>query len=92
MQESFIKISNEWTLLSDEITIDSDKYYFIQNRGADVLVALESDSLPDEGSEDGVMILPYTQAIYKKDTQNLYLRAFNNNCLVNITSAESANA
>ena len=85
MQEKFEKnITTEWVALSDLITIEANATYRIQNRGTDVLVALEADSLPGAG-QDGDLILPFVQAPYKKGTQNLYLRAFSNICGINIT-------
>lgn len=87
-QVEFEPLTNEWTALSDIITVSADAKYYIQNRGADVLVALEADSEPDADSLDGTMILPYKVAEYKKGTQDLYLRAFNRSCAINITSEE----
>lgn len=85
MQEVFEKnITNEWIALSELITVDSDATYRIQNRGADTLIALDADSLPND-TQEGDLILPYIQAIYKKGSQNLYLRALNNICGINIT-------
>lgn len=85
MQEVFEKdITNEWIALSELITVDSDATYRIQNRGPDMLVALESSDTPDD-TQEGDLILPYIQAIYKKGSQDLYLRAFDNICGINIT-------
>lgn len=86
MQIKFENITTEWVALSDIITVSEDVTYFIQNRGYDILVALESSSEPSDDTEGGVLISPYIQAIYKKDEQELYLRAFSNTCSLNITS------
>lgn len=85
MQEKFQALTNEWVALSSLITVDSSADYRIQNRGADVLVALESTGAPSEDNEDGTLIPPLAQAFYKKGDQDLYLRAFNRSCSINIT-------
>lgn len=85
MQEEFQALTNEWTALSDIITVDANADYRIQNRGADVLVALESTGVPSDDNEDGTFIPPLVQAFYKKGDQDLYLRAFNRSCSINIT-------
>lgn len=85
MQLSFYSLTEEWTSLADIISITSDSEYRIQNRGADMLIALESDSLPDADSQEGQIIIPYQTGIYKKGEQDLYLRAFNKGCTINIS-------
>lgn len=87
MQEDFQKIETEWVNVEDIVTIETDVTYYIQNRGPARLVALEAESTPDE-EQDGTIILPYVQAVYKKGVQNLYLRAFSDQCSINITKAE----
>ena len=87
MQEDFFSVSNEWTDIEDVTTIESDVTYYIQNRGPDMLVALESSDTPDD-TQEGVMMPPYIQGIYVKGAQKLYLRAFNKLCTINITKAE----
>lgn len=85
-QIDFLHITNEWI----KITVpDEGETYLLQNRGADVLVALESDTFPEEDNQEGTYILPYIEAEYKKGEQDLYLRAFNKSCSVNICSKES---
>lgn len=82
-------LTSDWTSFSTIIgTVDAGTNYSIQNRGADTLVLLESSDTPADGTQAGVMLLPYMTCVYKKGTQNLYLRAFNQNCSVNITSEE----
>lgn len=78
-------LTKEWVALGDLITVDDDATYYIQNRGPDVLVALEASSAPASDNEGGDFVLPNVQAEYIKGTQNLYLRAFHNNCSINIT-------
>ena len=85
-QEVFEKgLTTEWVAFDDLITVDADATYYIQNRGSDVLVALESSSAPSSDNEGGDFVLPNVQAEYVKGTQNLYLRACYNNCSINIT-------
>ena len=86
MQIDFIQLTNEWTAFSDVAEISADATYFIQNRGADYLIALEAAETPDAEEQAGVIILPNEVAKYKKGSQNLYLRAFNRGCSINVTS------
>lgn len=84
-QEEFEQLTQEWTDFGDIVTVDDGTTYYIQNRGSDTLVALESASTPDADNQEGVMILPYQFAVYEKGSENLYLRAFNKSCAVNIS-------
>lgn len=85
-QEKFEQLIGEWIELSDITTVDSSLTYYIQNRGPDVLVACEDSSKPDEDNRDGILVKPYKVLKYKVGADNLYLRAFANNCSINITS------
>ena len=85
-QVEFEALTTEWTALSDIITVSADATYYIQNRGADTLVALESSTEPTADNQEGFMCQPYKVIEYKKGTQDLYLRAFNKSCAINITS------
>lgn len=86
MQEKFDNnITKEWVALSDIINnVEENVIYRIQNRGPDKLIALEANSLPDE-SQEGDLVVPMKQGIYEKGSQNLYFRAFENMCAINIT-------
>lgn len=81
-------ITNEWTPFSEITDVDVSATYYIQNRGGDTLVALESESLPDDAEQAGNLILPYQQVKYEKGSQNLYLRALNRICGINITKVD----
>lgn len=82
-------LTKDWVAFSTIIgTVGANINYQIQNRGADTLVLLESSDTPSDDTQSGVMLLPYATCIYKKGTQDLYLKAFNQNCSVNITSEE----
>ena len=85
-QEAFEQLKNEWVALSDKITVDEDANYYIQNRGADILLAQEAGETPQADNLNGTLIKPYEQAKYKANGGDLYLRAYNSNCSVNITS------
>lgn len=85
-QVKFEGLTNEWTALSDIITVSTDTTYYIQNRGADTLVALESFTEPAADNREGFMCQPYKVIEYKKGIQDLYLRSFNKSCAINITS------
>lgn len=84
-QEKFENISNEWVGLSDLITVEADKLYFIQNRGPDKLLALESSTEPEE-TDEGILVEPYVVLEYKAGVDNLYLRAFDKSLSINISS------
>lgn len=88
MQIDFGNITAEWMPFSDIVTPEPGVVYRIQNRGPDVLVLLEASSLPSADAEGGDLVHPYLQAIYEKGEQNLYLKALNNECSVNITAGE----
>lgn len=88
-QVKFQALTNEWTSFASVVgTVGADTTYQIQSRGADVLVALESASEPTGSTQAGVMVLPNNVVVYKKGTQDLYLRAFNSNCSINVTSED----
>lgn len=88
-QEAFEKgLTTEWSALSEIITVDADVTYYIQNRGSDVLVAVEPDSKPSDDNTDGLLVQPYKVLKYKKGTNDLYLRAFANTCSINISSED----
>lgn len=82
-------MSKEWRAFADIVgTLDANAEYLIQNRGADALIALEADSIPEADNQSGIMLYPSDIGVYKKGEQNLYLRAFNSNCSINITTGE----
>ena len=88
-QVNFQGLNKTWTSFASIVgTVGADTQYQIQNRGADVLMALESGSAPSSDTQAGVMVLPNNVIIYKKGTQDLYLRAFNSNCSINVTSED----
>ena len=82
-QIAFERLTDEWVTLSSLITVENDKTYYIQNRGASVLIACESDSEPSD--DDGVLILPYKTLEYKVGDQDLYLKSFTGTCSINIS-------
>lgn len=85
-QVDFETLTDEWKALSNIISVDADTTYYLQNRGSDTMIALESSTTPAANAQGGVMVLPYKTVQYKKGTQDLYLRAFNKSCAVNISS------
>lgn len=85
-QIGLTRLTKQWVAFSDIVGTVSDKEYVIQNRGgSDTLVALEADSTPEAENQAGVLIQPYDIAVYVKGDQNLYLRAFNLGCTINVT-------
>lgn len=87
-QIDFVKLTKEWKPFAEIVADIGTKEYIIQNRGFDTLVALEADSTPAADNQEGVLILPNDCAVYVKGEQNLYLRAFNQNCSINVTEGE----
>lgn len=87
-QIDFVKLTKAWKPFADIVADIGTKEYIIQNRGYDTLVALEADSTPTDNNQAGVLILPNDCAVYVKGEQNLYLRAFNKNCSINVTEGE----
>ena len=88
-QVNFQGLTKEWTSFATIVgTVDADKTYQIQNRGYDNLVALEAGSAPTASTQAGVLVLPNNTVIYKKGTQDLYLRAFNVSCAINVSSED----
>lgn len=81
------QLTNEWTPFTAITTPEDNVTYNIQNRGTDILVALESSSEPTD-TQEGNLVLPYKVLKYVKGTQTLYLRAFNNGCAVNVTKVD----
>lgn len=82
------KLTKAWVAFGDIVGTVGTKEYIIQNRGYDTLVALEADSTPDADNQEGVLILPNDCGVYVKGSQNLYLRAFNQGCSINVTEGE----
>lgn len=88
-QIDFQRLTKTWTSFASVVgTVNTDTIYYIQNRGTDVLVALELASEPTGSTQAGVMVLPNNVVVYKKGTQDLYLRAFNSTCSINVTSED----
>lgn len=80
------KLTTEWTAFTDITTPEDDVEYFIQNRGPDRLLAVESTEAPTTLA--GTLIYPTPQdkgAKYKKGNNPLWLRSFSTNCSINVT-------
>ena len=84
MQINFRELKTKWVAFTDITTPDADTTYYIQNRGPDVLLAVEASAEPT--TVDGVLVQPYKTLNYKKGTQTLYLRAYSSNCAINVSS------
>lgn len=83
------KLTKTWKPFAEIVGEVSNKEYVIQNRGgSDALVALEADSTPAADNQAGIILQPNDIAVYVKGEQNLYLRAFNLGCTINITEGE----
>ena len=78
-------LTTEWVKLSDEYIFASGKTYYIQNRGPDMLLTLEPDSEPSESEDAGDVWLPHERVTYEVGTNDLYVRALNSTCSINIS-------
>lgn len=85
-QIDLVTLTTEWTPFTDITTPDTSTYY-IQNRGSDFLLALESASTPSS-TDDGVIVPPYECLTYVAGTDTLYLRSYGSTCSINVTKAE----
>lgn len=83
-QEGLAELTKAWSALSDIITVDADKTYYIQNRGSDMLLACEGATEPTDA--DGVLVRPFEVLKYKKGTGSLYVKAYTATCSINISS------
>lgn len=85
-QENFVQIPKNWILFSDLITnFDNSATYQLYNNGVSTVKCLESDTLPTDNAEGGLPLYQNRIAIYKKGTQNLYIKALSNDTYINIT-------
>lgn len=87
-QIDFTELTTEWKPFSEITTVDADVTYRIQNRGAFPIIALEADSTPSEDNKEGNIANPYDTIIYKKGTQDLYLRSFDSVTSINVTAED----
>ena len=78
-------LTNEWIRLADDYTFTSGKTYYIQNRGPDFLMTLEPDSEPSATDDAGDIWKPLDRLEYEVGTNDLYVRASNTNCSINIS-------
>lgn len=85
MQVNFEHLTKNWVEFE---TAESGVVYLIQNRGADVLVLLETDSAPESTTKDGILVKPYQTVKYEKGEQSLFMRALDMSCSVNISTIE----
>ena len=83
MQETKTDLTTDWVKLSDIITVDSSKTYYIQNRGNGILWLSEGSSVPTDG---GIFVENFKIAEYKQGEQDLYLRSYSGTLVANISS------
>lgn len=79
-------LTTTWTEFSDIQTPEDDVVYWIQNRGANFLIACESSEEPT--GEEGTFVEPYETLKYVKGSKTLYLRASSGTCTINVASGE----
>jgi len=83
-QVAFKKITKQWVALSDLITVEPETVYYIQNRGDKILYACEGLEKPK--NDEGIKVPSCEVLMYKKGAQTLYLRAYEEDCAINISS------
>jgi len=83
MQVAFETLTTDWIALSDIIDVEEDVKYFIQNRGPQPFLALESSSVPD--SLAGNIVYSGDALVYSKGIQTLYIKAYNETTEINIS-------
>lgn len=76
------KLKKSWVAFSTITQPVSDTLYYIQNRGADYLVACEAISEPT--TQEGIFVPPKKILKYKVGNQNLYLRS-TGSCTINVS-------
>lgn len=86
----FDEIKAEWTAVSGLETLTSGKTYEIQNRNGDDLLVNISSSKPTDQSGTLVKSGETYVTIYNSD--EIYLRALNTSCFVNINEKEEVAA
>lgn len=84
-QIGFDTIGADWVDASTIGTLTSGTSYIIQNRGAGILLVLESESEPN--TEAGMELLPYATLTYKASSDKLWLKSTFGSCRVNICEA-----
>ena len=84
-QKASQTLSTTWVAITDIITPEDDKNYFIQNRGPDMVIAVESAATPT--TEAGICIPSYKTLKYVKGTDTLYLKSYRTS-EINITDED----
>lgn len=79
------ELTEDWVDFEDVIdgTAESEKLYYIQNRGNDYLIACEGIEEPT--TEAGVIVPPRSVLKYVVGSQALYLKSKNGVCLINVS-------
>lgn len=82
-QVAFVNnIGSEWVDLTALTTLTEDEVYYIQNRGAGVLLAQENNAEPTD--EGGTVIMPYKVLKYTNNGK-CWVKSLSGLCTVNIT-------
>ena len=84
-QIKMFTLTEEWAEFGEIIegTPESGKLYYIQNRGNDYFIACEGAGEPT--TDAGLVIPPRSVLKYEVGSQNLYLKAKNGNCAINVS-------
>lgn len=87
---AFNEIKNEWTAASDLGTLTTGKTYEIQNRNGDDLLVNISSTKPTDQS--GTLVKSGETYVTLYNSDDIYLRALNTSCFVNINEKEEVAA
>lgn len=75
-------IGSEWVDVTTLATLTADEVYYIQNRGAGVLIAQENNIEPTD--EAGTVVVPYKVLKYTNNGK-LWVKSLSGLCTINIT-------
>lgn len=75
-------IGSEWVDVTTLATLTADEVYYIQNRGAGVLIAQENNAEPTD--EAGTVVMPYKVLKYTNNGK-CWVKSLSGLCAINIT-------
>lgn len=75
-------IGSEWVDVTTLATLTDDEVYYIQNRGAGVLIAQQNNTEPTD--EAGTVVMPYKVLKYTNNGK-CWVKSLSGSCTINIT-------
>lgn len=80
-------IGSEWVDVTTLATLTEDEVYYIQNRGAGVLIAQENNAEPTD--EAGTVVMPYKVLKYTNNGK-CWVKSLSGLCAINITDKNAS--